>query len=236
MATHTSEPPASEDRVVRVFVVDDHPVYREGLAVLLSSIEGFKVVGSASGGDEAIALIPGATPDVVVMDIHMTGMSGIEATKHIAQHHPEIGVLVLTMSDDDGTVILAMRAGARGYLLKGSTPQDISRAIRAVANGDAVLGPAIATRAGEIFGRSASDAAAAPFSDLTERERQILEYLSMGFTNANIAHRLHLAPKTVRNNITQIFVKIGATSRVEALLIAREHGFGANRDSVIENR
>jgi len=220
--------PGQSERTIRVMIVDDHPVYRDGLALLLSSIDGFEVVGTASDGGEAIAMANGSRPDVVVMDVEMATMNGIEATRHLTRHHPEVGVLVLTMSEADETVLLAMQAGARGYLLKGSTPEEISRAVSSVARGDAVLGPAIAARASTIFARLSQGEDPYPFPELTVREREILDLLTAGLANAGIAERLHLAPKTVRNNVTQIFVKLGVSSRVEAVLLARDAGLGSS--------
>jgi len=206
-------------------LVDDHPIYREGLAALLASIPGFVVVATAGDGTEAVAAVPEADPDVIVMDVNMPGLDGIEATRRIVADHPHIGVVVLTMADGDETVFRAMRAGARGYLLKGAGQEEISRAIRSVASGDAIFGPNIAARIGEFFSHSPrSDGYA--FPQLTAREREILDLVAAGRSNPQIAEQLFLAPKTVRNNVANIFVKLQVSSRSEAVIAAREAGLG----------
>jgi DNA-binding NarL/FixJ family response regulator len=212
--------------VIRTVLVDDHPVYRDGLSVLLGSIDGIEVVGTASDGAESIEVVERLKPDVVVMDIQMPGMDGVAATRRIVTAHPGIGVVVLTMSEDDETVFDAMRAGARGYLLKGARQDDISRAIRAVAGGDAIFGPRIAARIGEFFVGTIAKGAETPFPQLTPREREILEMVAAGRSNQQIAGSLYLSPKTVRNNLSNIFGKLHVAGRTEAVIAARDAGLG----------
>jgi DNA-binding NarL/FixJ family response regulator len=210
---------------VRIVVVDDHPVYREGLAALLGSIDGLRVIATASDGREAVEVVAAELPDIVVMDVQMPVMDGIEATRRIAEAHPGIGVVMLTMSEDDGTVFQAMRVGARGYLLKGAGQDDISRAIHAVAAGDAVFGPSLASRIADFFTRASAPQAEA-FPQLTAREREILELIAAGRSNTQIAEALYLSPKTVRNNVSNIFAKLQVAGRAEAAAVARDAGLG----------
>ena len=212
---------------IRIVLVDDHPVYRDGLGALLGSIDGLTVVATASDGAEAIETVASEKPDVVVMDVQMPVMDGIEATRRILQRQPELGIVVLTMSEDDETVFEAMRAGARGYLLKGAGQDDISRAIRSVAGGDAVFGPGIAVRIGEYFARvDKGGLANEAFPQLTAREREILDLIAAGRTNGQIAQTLFLSPKTIRNNVSNIFAKLQVAGRAEAVIAAREAGLG----------
>lgn len=215
-----------QDRI-QVVVVDDHPVFRDGLAMLLSSIDGIEVVGTAGDGRAGIEVVSEVQPDIVVMDVQMPELDGIAATRHITSTHPHIGVLVLTMSDDDETVFGAMRAGARGYLLKGSAQDEIRQAIESVAGGGLIFGAAIARRVNEFFvsGPSASVPSVA-FPQLTPREREILDLLAAGRSNAQIAQTLYLSPKTVRNNTSNIFAKLQVADRAEAIVRARDSGLG----------
>jgi DNA-binding NarL/FixJ family response regulator len=212
---------------LRVVVVDDHPVYRGGLQTLFATVEDIDVVGAAASGEEAVALCAELLPDVVVMDLNMPGMNGIEATRAITGAQPSIGVLVLTMYDDDESVFSALCAGARGYLLKGSDQAEIERGVRAVAAGQAIFGPAMAVRIAEWFsGRAQPPAPAPAFAGLTPREHEVLELIAAGLNNAAIARTLFLSEKTVRNHVSNVFDKLQAADRAEAIVRAREAGYG----------
>ncbi|WP_433373141.1 response regulator [Streptosporangium sp. CA-115845] len=211
---------------IRVLLADDHPVYRDGLAALLGSMSGIEVVGTAGTGLEAIELAADMQPDVVVMDVRMPGLDGIEATRRISGHSPHIGVVVLTMSEEDATLFAAMRAGARGYLLKGANQAEIGRAITAVANGEAIFGPAIARRVAEFLTDVPTASNSHVFPQLTPREREILALLAAGRSNAQIASTLFLSQKTVRNNVSNIFAKLHVADRAEAIIQARDAGLG----------
>jgi DNA-binding NarL/FixJ family response regulator len=210
---------------LRVLIADDHPVFRKGLRGVLATVTGIAVVGEASTGDEAIHLATQLHPDVILMDLTMPGVNGIEATGRILQTSPHIGILVLTMYDDDEFVFAAMRAGARGYLLKGADQTEVLRAIRAVGSGEAIFSPAIARRLIQYF---ATLKLVVPpvFPELTDREREVLTLLAQGQTNAAIAERLVLSPKTVRNHVSTVFSKLQVASRAEAMLRARDAGLG----------
>ncbi len=218
---------------VRVVVVDDHPVFRMGMAALLGSLQGFDVVGEADSALAALDVVASAsqeTPvDVVIMDLHLGDSSGVEATRDLSRQHPGVGVLVVTMLDDDDSVFASMRAGARGYLLKGAGPDEIERAVRAVANGEVLLGPAIAARAVADMLRARAPAAS-PFPQLTDREVEVLEQVARGHDNATIARRLSVSPKTVRNHLSNILTKLQVVDRSHAIVRAREVGLGASGD------
>ena len=211
---------------LRVLIVDDHPVFLAGLRVLLEADPRTEVVAEATTAAEAIEQAAETQPDAIVMDLHLPDMNGIEATRHITQTSPHIGVLVLTMYEDDDSVFAAMRAGARGYLLKGAGHTDIVHAITAVGAGTAVFGPSIAQRLIDYFGAQRSGAATPPFPELTEREREILELIAAGRSNGDIAGRLAIAPKTVRNHVANVLNKLQVVSRSEAIVRAREAGLG----------
>lgn len=209
---------------IRVVIVDDHPVYRDGLAMLLADVPEVDVIACAGDGQQALDVVANTRPDVVVMDVSMPVMDGIEATARLHRDHPEIGVIVLTMSDDDLSIREAIRVGARGYLLKGAGQAEISRAITSVAAGHAIFGPAVAER---VLGYvTAPDAAPSPFANLTSREHEILDLMAAGHSNADIAQRLFLSPKTVRNNVSNIFAKLHVADRAKAIVVAREAGLG----------
>jgi DNA-binding NarL/FixJ family response regulator len=217
-----------QDEPIRVLLADDHPVYRDGLAALLASVEGLDVVGTAEDGEAAVVLGTELQPDVVVMDVQMPGLDGIEATRRLTAANPHIGVVILTMGEEDATLFSAMQAGARGYLLKGANQAEIVRAVTAVARGEAIFGPAIARRIAEFFagGPAAGSAAEQAFPQLTAREREVLELVAAGRSNAQIAGTLFLSPKTVRNNVSNIFAKLHVADRAEAIVRAREAGLG----------
>lgn len=216
---------AEGDVAIRVVLADDHPVYRDGLAALLGSVGGIEVVATAATGAEAVSAAAAHEPDVVVMDVSMPVLNGIEATRQVTTAHPHIGVVVLTMSEDDATVFSAMQAGARGYLLKGANQAEIVRAITAVAGGEAIFGPALARRIADFFAAQTPVAESA-FPQLTAREREILDLVAAGRSNAQIASALFLSPKTVRNNVSNVFAKLHVADRAEAIVRAREAGLG----------
>jgi DNA-binding NarL/FixJ family response regulator len=213
---------------IRVVLADDHPVVRAGLAALLSSLPGIEVVGVASNGREAVREVITSRPDVAVLDLQMPDLDGFAATRELARSAPDTAVLVLTMFEDDDSVFAAMRAGARGYLVKGAEQEEIARAIRAVAAGEAIFGPGVARRMLTFF--SAPPAAAEPFPELTTRERQILDLIAAGLSNPAIGDRLDLASKTVANNVSTIFTKLGIADRATAIIQARNAGLGSAND------
>jgi DNA-binding NarL/FixJ family response regulator len=218
------------DRTISVLIADDHAVFREGLRAVLGPEPDMDVVGEAATGKEVIERAAELRPDVILMDIQMPQINGIEATRRILDASPHIGVVVLTMFEDDDSVFSAMRAGARGYILKGAPPSEILKVVRAVAGGEAYFGPEIARRLVVFFStpKAASPAEALP--ELTARERDILGLIAQGHTNAKIAARLFVSPHTVRNHITHIFAKLQVADRAQAIIRAREAGLG--RDDV----
>lgn len=212
--------------LLRVLIADDHPLFRHGLAGVLEAAPDLDLVGEATSGDEAIALAESLQPDVVLMDIQMPESNGIQATRAIVQTSPTIRVLVVTMFQDDASVFTAMRAGARGYVLKDAEKDDILRAIRAVGRGEAIFSPAIAGRVIDFFASSNQSAPKELFPSLTEREREILLLLARSHSNAEIARELALSPKTVSNYLSNIFGKLQVADRAQAILRAREAGLG----------
>jgi DNA-binding NarL/FixJ family response regulator len=211
---------------IRILIADDHPIFRFGMRTLLTALPDFTVVGEAVTGEEAIQLTETLLPDLVLMDLNMPGMNGIDATAHIHTQHRHTAILIVTMLDDD-SVFAAMRAGARGYLLKGADPVETLRAIRAVAGGEAIFSPSVAQRVMDYFAHSpVVPAHAAALPDLSEREREVLTLIAQGLTNTAIAEHLVLSPKTVRNYISEIYSKLQVTDRVQAMLRARESGLG----------
>jgi len=210
---------------IRVLITDDHPLFRDGMHGLLDSVEETEVVGEAGSGEEAVELAGTLRPDVILMDIKMPGMSGIEATREILVRERNVGILVVTMLEDDDSVFAAMRAGALGYLLKGAQQEEVLRAIRAVANGEAIFGPGIARR---VMGFFSTERPKAPqvFPELTDREREILALISRGRGNSEISSELFLSLKTVQNHVSNIFRKLQVADRAQAVIRAREAGFG----------
>lgn len=210
---------------VQVLVADDHPVFRSGLCALLATDPAVTVVGEAATGTEAVAATTREQPDVVLMDLNMPELDGVAATARILQADPRVAVLVLTMFDDDDSVFAAMRAGARGYLLKGTNQADILHAVHAVAAGGAVFGPAVAQRVLDFFAHGAAHSAAT-FPQLSDREREVLDLLAQGDSNNRIAVRLTISEKTVRNHVSNIFAKLAVADRAQAIVRAREAGLG----------
>jgi DNA-binding NarL/FixJ family response regulator len=209
---------------VRVVVADDHPIVRAGLVALLSSLPEFEVVATATTGREAVREVVTTRPDVALLDLNMPELDGIAATREIGKVAPEVGVLVLTMYDDDDSVFAAMRAGARGYLVKGVEADDIARAIRSVAAGEAIFGPGVAQR---VLGfLTQPPRTEAVFPDLTPREHEILDLIAAGLRNAAIADRMGIAAKTVANNVSSILAKLQVADRAQAIVRARDAGLG----------
>lgn len=208
----------------RVLIADDHPLVRSGLRSLLQGTEDVALVGEAADGREAVSMAAELEPHVVVLDINLPAMNGIEATGRIVSHDARVAVLILTMYEDDDLVFSAMRAGARGYILKGASPEDVSRAIRSVAAGEILLGAPIARRVADYFsGRRSQESA---FPELSDREREALDLIAQGLSNREIASRLYLSEKTVRNYVSDIYSKLQVASRAEAVVKAREAGLG----------
>jgi DNA-binding NarL/FixJ family response regulator len=208
---------------IRVLIADDHPVFRFGLRALLGAEPDTDVVGEATTGDDAVRFVSSLQPDVVLMDVNMPGINGIEATRRIVETAPNVRVIMLTMFDDDDSVFAAMRAGARGYLLKGAEGDETVHAIRVVAGGEAIFSPAVARRLVQFFGPQQPSGSPA-FPQLTERERDILTLVAEGYTNSAVAERLGIGAKTVRNYVSSIFDKLQVAGRAEAIARARSVG------------
>lgn len=212
---------------IRILVADDHPHFRDGLRALLLSAPDLEVVGEAGDGERAVSLAARLQPDVILMDLNMPGVGGIEATRRILLTSPHISILVISMLEDDDSVFAALRAGARGYLLKGALKAEILRAIRAVTSGEAIFGPSIAKRLMNYFATPHPGAPKDAFPELTGREHEILALIARHQTNPEIAHRLHLSPKTVRNHVSNIFTKLQVSDRAQAIIRARDAGLGS---------
>jgi DNA-binding NarL/FixJ family response regulator len=215
--------------VIRVLICDDHPIVRAGLKALLGSIPDIEVVAVVADGRDAVREVVMLRPDVAILDLSMPGLDGIVATREIGRVAPRVAVLVLTMYDDDESVFSAMRAGARGYLVKGVEQDDILRAIRSVAAGEAIFGPGVAQR---VLGflSAPPKPATVPFPELTPRETEVLNLLAAGLNNAAIAARLRVSPKTVANNVSAIFAKLQVADRAQAIVRARDAGLGRQED------
>ena len=212
-------------RVIRLIIADDHTLFREGLQALFDSVADVEVVGEADAGERAIAGVTETLPDVVLMDVKMPGISGLEATQSILRGSPSVGVIMVTMLEADDSVFAAMRAGARGYVLKGADQSEMLRAIRAVAVGEALFGPDIAARLMRFFAAlepGGSDA----FPELTQRESQVLYRIAQGYNNARIARELGISQKTVRNHVSNVLGKLQVADRAEAIIRARDAGLG----------
>jgi DNA-binding NarL/FixJ family response regulator len=214
---------------IRVLVADDHPVFRRGMRAILGAEPDTELVGEATDGEEAVARALELGPDVILMDLNMPKVTGIEATRRILEASPNTAILMLTMFEDDDSIFAAIRAGARGYILKGADGAETLRAIHAVADGDAIFSPTIARRLTGYFATPGGDPKASSkqaFPNLTEREHEILSLIAEGYTNTAIAARLYLSPKTVRNYVSSIFTKLQVSDRSQAIVRAREAGLG----------
>lgn len=211
---------------VRVLIADDHPLFRGGMRALLAADPDSEVAGEAATGEEAIGLVAELQPDVVLMDLHMPGLSGVDATRRILRISPNTRILVVTMFDDDHSVFGAIRAGARGYVLKGANPDEILRAIRVVAGGQAIFSPSVATRLIDFFGGLRPESLPRSFPELTDREREVLDRIAQGRGNPEIARQLGLSTKTVANHVSNILSKLQVADRAQAMLRAREAGLG----------
>ena len=213
---------------IKLMIADDHKLFREGLKALLAVTDDIQIVDEAEDGNSALQKCRQLEPDIILMDINMPGLNGLHATQQILENFPQVGIIMLTMLEDDASVFSAMRAGARGYLLKGADPQEVLSVIRAVADGQALFGPAIATRLMNFFRelslKPVIAQSKAKFPELTERELDILRLISQGLNNSEIAQKLVLSPKTVRNHITSIFSKLQVADRAQAIVRAREEG------------
>ena len=216
---------------IRAVVVDDHPVFRIGMSALLGSLPGIDVVGQAASAEQARGLLTGAAGvavDVVLMDLDLQDGSGVDVTREVTRERPDVAVLVVSMHEDDDAVVAAIRAGARGFLVKSASPDQVERAVRAVAAGEMILSPAVADRAMSyvLGGRTA---VRLPFPQLTDREREVLDHLAAGHDTAGIARRLSLSDKTVRNTVGTVLAKLGARDRAAAVVLARAEGLGGTR-------
>jgi DNA-binding NarL/FixJ family response regulator len=209
----------------RVLIADDHALFRYGLKAMLTSGENLEMVGEAATGEEAVRLAAELKPDVILMDIQMPDLNGIEATRRILEANPGVGIVVVTMFEEDDSVFSAMRAGARGYVLKGADASEVLKVARAVAEGEAHFGPDIARRLVGFFS-APKPAPSEAFPELTSREAQVLDLIAQGKSNKDIARHLYLSQKTVRNHVSNIFTKLQVADRARAIVRAREAGLG----------
>jgi DNA-binding NarL/FixJ family response regulator len=224
------EESSAQQKRTRVLIADDHTLFRSGLKGMLARAEGFEVVGEAKTGEEAVMKSAEVLPEIVLMDIQMPQMNGIEATRRLVESNPAVGVVMLTMFGDDDSVFAAMRAGARGYVLKGADAEEVLNVVSAVAVGEAHFGPEIARRLMGFFSAPKPAPPLEAFPELTAREVEVLDLIARGRANAEIARQLYLSPKTVRNHISNIFTKLQIADRAQAIVRAREVGLG--RDNV----
>ena len=211
---------------IRVLIIDDHQLFRDGLKALLRSAPETEVAGEASTGEEAVRLATEGEPDVILMDLQMPGMGGIEATRRIVDAGCQANILMVTMFEDDPSVFAAMRAGARGYVLKGAKHDEMLRAVRAAAQGLAIFSPSIAARMARFFAAGQRAAPEQAFPELTDREREVLDLIARGESNADIARSLTISVKTVRNHVSNIFAKLQVADRAQAVIRARDAGLG----------
>jgi DNA-binding NarL/FixJ family response regulator len=211
---------------VRILIVDDHTLFRDGLRAILKAVSDFEIVGEAATGEEAIDKVSTLKPDIILMDIQMPDMNGVEATNKILKEHPEMGIIILTMLEDNDSLFSALRAGARGYVLKGADKAEMVKSIRAVANGEALFGPAIANRLTKFFKHPGGMSKQSAFPELTDREREVLEVIAQARNNQEIAEILHISMKTVSNHISNIYNKLQVADRTEAIFKARDAGLG----------
>lgn len=225
--------PTSDIDSIRLLIADDHTLFRDGLRALFGTIPDIKIVGETADGETTVTLAEELQPDIVLMDIQMPGLNGIEATRRITSASPHIGVIVVTMFDDDDSVFAAMRAGARGYVLKGADQEEMLRTIRAAARGEALFGPAIAARLTTFF--NAPQPSNAAFPELTAREFEVLNLLAHGNSNQEIADSLVISKKTVRNHLSNIFSKLQVADRVQAIIRARDAGMGTTHEKRLDN-
>lgn len=214
------------DRPIRLLIADDHALFREGIQALLLATPDIACVGEASTGKETVSLTKDVQPDVILMDINMPEINGIEVTRQILRAQPDTGIVMVTMLEDDASVFAAMRAGARGYVLKGANHDELLQSIRAVAQGQVLFGPAIAARVTQFFANAQTLAAEKPFPDLTDREQEILSLMARHHSNPEIAQQLGIADKTIRNYISNIFNKLQVVDRGQAIVKARKAGLG----------
>jgi DNA-binding NarL/FixJ family response regulator len=211
---------------IRLFIVDDHALFREGVRALMAASDDIICVGEAASGEDALEQIDALQPDVALVDISMPGISGIEATRRMVRDHPTMGIIMVTMLEDDASVFAAMRAGARGYVLKGASHEELLQSVRAVAQGQALFGPDIAARVTRFFATAHPVDSEVPFPELTDREREILELMAQHYTNPEIAQQLGVSAKTISNHISNIFSKLQVADRAAAILAARSAGLG----------
>jgi len=216
----------ASDRPIRVVIADDHALIRAGVRALLGSFDNTELVGEAADGDEALRVVAETRPDVVIMDIHMPGLDGVSATRSIAADFPDVAVLVVSMLEDDASVFAAMRAGARGYIMKGDDPDELRRSIEAVAAGAVVFGPTLAARVQLLFQSKDGERSNDAFPGLTDREMEVLGHLADGKSNVAIGAAMYLSPRTIANHVSNILLKLHATDRTDAAFRARRAGLG----------